>query len=843
MIEFYLSDKHEVKCNVCFIGRTGENEAEEIRVIVPDCVKDKWLFLDFEKPDGTKFKTPQIEIVDGVGSYMLGGNLVDIAGMLKIQAILQDESGTVWKSEQKEHYVEKSIGATEEVEKSSPDFIAQAQTVLDEIENGLTPTIEENGNWHVAGKDTGKPARGPQGEQGIQGPVGPVGPAGPQGIQGIQGEQGPQGIQGNAFTIKKTYASYDAMRNDYSNMEYGDYVMIASSVSEEDNAKLYSKVEGENTWVFISDFSGAQGIQGEQGIQGIQGPIGPQGEKGDKGDKGDTGAAGDMQKKEAAAMFSNALFGNIDTPTKEISINSAYGSFGAKTVDGSVQHDLQLYGESIQDGEPTPDTPVEIESVSGKNLFDSEDWYNTLKNYNADYTAKEVVDGIEYYKYHGLYHQIKYMQGQFKENTQYTLTFKARQYDQTANQTTGFSIRYTDGTSSSAWIKLSLTEENYTIISQAGKTIDYIGVTYGYGGYVLVRDIQLEKSSIPSFYVPPNHIGFKSVGENGQESIITIPLLHDMCSLPNEVADSISNNNGKWYDKQRVNEIVIKPNEGIWEGVTVRANTTRFYIRQLLMDMPETKNNSNVICSHFPANSNIYNEDKVGIFITYANSDYRSIYISVPISIGTTIEEIKAWFDANEVKLQYEPKEPIITEITDEATIAALENIRTFTGLTNITSDILMTGSYVKDLNNVIDDCMFTDEEKAELKEDIEADIQPTINEIRAVAETAQTVSNRAETIAKGRATGYVFDTLEDLDLWLQDSTNTSKLVLGDNLYVRALGVPDYWWDGETKQQLETQKVDLTEYVTQDQFVTLTQAEYDALEVKDTNAYYYIPEV
>ena len=69
------------------------------------------------------------------------------------------------------------------------------------------------------------------------------------------------------------------------------------------------------------------------------------------------------------------------------------------------------------------------------------------------------------------------------------------------------------------------------------------------------------------------------------------------------------------------------------------------------------------------------------------------------------------------------------------------------------------------------------------------------------------------ESIAKGRATGYVFDTLADLDAWLSNSANTANLVLGDNLYIRATNVPDYWWDGKSKQEPETQKVDLAEYV------------------------------
>lgn len=128
-----------------------------------------------------------------------------------------------------------------------------------------------------------------------------------------------------------------------------------------------------------------------------------------------------------------------------------------------------------------------------------------------------------------------------------------------------------------------------------------------------------------------------------------------------------------------------------------------------------------------------------------------------------------------------------------------------------------------------------TDEDYNVIENQVKTDIQPILEEI-------ENISKQAEIIAKGRATGYVFDTLEDLDNWLSVSENVSKLVLGDNLYIRAIGVPDYWWDGSSKQVLETEKPDLTEYAKKEQFITLTQAEYDALTEKSANTYYYIIE-
>jgi hypothetical protein len=107
----------------------------------------------------------------------------------------------------------------------------------------------------------------------------------------------------------------------------------------------------------------------------------------------------------------------------------------------------------------------------------------------------------------------------------------------------------------------------------------------------------------------------------------------------------------------------------------------------------------------------------------------------------------------------------------------------------------------------------WTETDKQEITADVETAIAPTLKDI-------QQTADEAVEVAKGRATGYVFDTVEDMTAWLADSENTGKLNLGDNLYIRATDVPDYWWDGEQAQQLETQKVDLTGYVKDTDYAT-----------------------
>lgn len=65
--------------------------------------------------------------------------------------------------------------------------------------------------------------------------------------------------------------------------------------------------------------------------------------------------------------------------------------------------------------------------------------------------------------------------------------------------------------------------------------------------------------------------------------------------------------------------------------------------------------------------------------------------------------------------------------------------------------------------------------------------------------------------IASGKCKSYVFDTVDALDAELAKAEFTAILKTGDVFYIRALEVPDYWWDAETstKQILETTKVDL----------------------------------
>lgn len=107
----------------------------------------------------------------------------------------------------------------------------------------------------------------------------------------------------------------------------------------------------------------------------------------------------------------------------------------------------------------------------------------------------------------------------------------------------------------------------------------------------------------------------------------------------------------------------------------------------------------------------------------------------------------------------------------------------------------------------------------------LEFDNQPTANSEKMVKSGGIFTSiNEVVQVAQGKTACYVFDTTEDLDTWLADSTNTAILRTGDVFLIRDVDVPDWWWDGttQTKQRLETTKVDLTNYALKTEIPTKT---------------------
>lgn len=170
------------------------------------------------------------------------------------------------------------------------EIIFESNLIGPKGENGITPTIGDNGNWYLGDADTGKSSRGLQGLKGEKGEQGDIGP---QGIQGLQGERGEKGEQGERGEQGQTGPAN---------------TLTIGSVTKGDDASATITGESPNQVINLVLPKGEKGDQGEQGIQGPQ------------GEQGHTPVAGvdyftEQDKKEINATnkeYIDSLFGNVN---------------------------------------------------------------------------------------------------------------------------------------------------------------------------------------------------------------------------------------------------------------------------------------------------------------------------------------------------------------------------------------------------------------------------------------------------------------------------------------------------------------------------------------------------
>ena len=901
------SSNGEVIKNTGILGINGENLQGNIIFSFKGDFVSGVAWLEVEMPNGTK---GHMEMTNVENTYVLPilSSLLKNTGIINMNLRITEtpnyEEIPVFKSKIFPMEVLESINSTTTIPEEYPTWLDTANAkilemdqALAEVDNldidvskeGTVATVEitkKDGTTKSVEINDGE--QGPQGPQGIQGPQGPQGI---QGIQGVQGPQGPQGIQGEAFTIKKTYSSVAEMNADFDNMQVGDYVMIASSVQVEDNAKLYTR--GTEAWIFITDFSGATGIQGPQGPQGVQGPQGPQGIQGIQGETGETGngiatvtktsteglvdtytitftngntttftvtnaytpsasvqqtssgatisitdvngtttadiANGDMQEKDAVSMFSNAIYGEVSTPSKNFEINSAYSNFGRKLEQGKLEYDLEPLGESTQDGTPTPSNPIEIESIEPYNLFDKvnatvlygypssgQTWVQQQTSANEisflyrlksgkQYTATRLDGGncafrIQCTNTPNLTNGQSLVDidstGYIETSKTFTVPadneyviFYVRNTEVLSDLTiedclNGFQItkgteikpyrpygcieidsegenkfdtenyqimdsglniiRKSDGTiivngtnSSNVLIKLTNNiklDGDYTLatIGDTAPAESYISLYSGndltnaikhlnigsanhygnftYSGNSLSQRILLGPATYNNYVIKPMLVkgtyNLSNIGEFKPyvKNTVYIPLLHPMRSNKEKtVRDRRYWSNGKWYNEQNIEKVVLNGTEN-W----VYENHDSSPTNRTVIKYNASYNNKD---SNYLSNRFVYGNTGSNRFILTTGTNATK-YLSIEDSIvgiqGSDTQEqraqkIKTWLSTHNVTIQYELATPVTTEITDTATIEALESIRTYTGLTEITSDIDLTGSYVQDLTNGYD--------------------------------------------------------------------------------------------------------------------------------------------
>lgn len=303
------------------------------------------------------------------------------------------------------------------------------------------------------------------------------------------------------------------------------------------------------------------------------------------------------------------------------------------------------------------------------NIFDSENWYETFHNINPNDMLKTTIDGIEYYKFRpNTIWNIPYMKGQFKENTQYIFSAKARQFDNVQYFSTGIVFVYTDGTSTRLLINKTLEEYTYYLTSAPNKTIDYIRLDYAVNNYVLMRNIQLQEGTKSTNYTPY------------QESITNIDLQgNELCSLPNGVKDELIIENGRAKIIKRVGKYNITGNEAWALSSTESQPYINFsnYVNDCKYPATTTEL-PNLLSNYYLqiTRNNLYDGR-----ITLSPGKALIIYDTVH---NTSLANFKTWLKSASVVVYYELATP--TEID----LGEAETLSTFKGVNNVSLDANM---------------------------------------------------------------------------------------------------------------------------------------------------------
>ena len=130
----YLKKDHTITSDSNVLGVDKENVSEVLEIHVQnDEVLNKWAYLEFTLPNEEIFATPRLDIVDGVISYYVPNSIMKF-GYIKFQVVFRDEEDYIWKSFIKQFIVRCAINASDDIAEEHPDFITEAQKILDKCE-------------------------------------------------------------------------------------------------------------------------------------------------------------------------------------------------------------------------------------------------------------------------------------------------------------------------------------------------------------------------------------------------------------------------------------------------------------------------------------------------------------------------------------------------------------------------------------------------------------------------------------------------------------------------------------------------------------------------------------
>ena len=363
------------------------------------------------------------------------------------------------------------------------------------------------------------------------------------------------------------------------------------------------------------------------------------------------------------------LSGNIiirDLKGTGSEITNTKGTNSVSVDNAKLLSNYRIYGNSVQGGTPTPDNPVEIESVgdlvtdtsdsnngkykigiktTGKNLITAKELYGSLLTGTSSSYSEIVFNQKNSIKFVDNSTK-KYTKIKFKEKTSYTVSFDYAQSISSngapQHTATLFVFYYTDGTSDGLTVTNasdSVDWKHVSLTSNSSKTISSIGTAsynYRYFNYIDVDTFQLEEGSSATDYEPYN------------EETTNIYLTEPLRKIEN-YTDYIDFKSGK---------VVRNIYEGILDGTvnwnlggTISNDYQTFYTRKYLEKA--LNGNRNCLSDKFKNIVDVSLWNAPNPYLIQTGGSDRVCYVTLPKSVASDITQAKQFFNENNSKYYF----------------------------------------------------------------------------------------------------------------------------------------------------------------------------------------------
>lgn len=358
--------------------------------------------------------------------------------------------------------------------------------------------------------------------------------------------------------------------------------------------------------------------------------------------------------------------GECNTPGINVVDGTSQISFSNSNGENLVNY--KIYGNSIQNGEPTPEKPIEVESVgeydaatgkykipiktSGKNLFDSsvllnqgfslqEDGSYLIKNSGVPYNQKLFINENEYKGQLTISYDIKYVLHNDNVGAVPYVHYTDGTYDGTLNMNTQKPTEYL----------------HIVLNSDPNKVVDYLLWSYGTGtAQTYIKNIQIEYGNAETEYEP--YIEPITTNIYLDEPLRKIEDSVDYIDFSNKKV--VRNIGERTFDGSEDWVTTSDQLDGVYKGFAVSSNVYNV----------KTGNNK-CLSNRFPYSPIIKaNICKISSFSAFG----MRIIASIDKAPNYNKNEFKAWLSNNNVTMTY----PL--EIPTEETIE-LPEIPTFEGI------------------------------------------------------------------------------------------------------------------------------------------------------------------